>query len=139
MNIWFFGKTYDLDQMPVEEVENDIEERLKDYTKVDIGVSIMARADGYDICLHRSLNVELHNGCILEADTFLISGEGYCGFMPEYMSIGSFSHFQCFTHFFDLPEFENTCKRNLEYYTGHKVRYVKISEFTNQLTFSATL
>ncbi len=137
MKIWFFGKAYDLNQMTVEDVEKDIEERLKDYSNVEIGVSVEVKPDGYDVMLHRGLNVEPKNGCILEADSFLISGEGYSGFMPEYQSVGSFAHWPLFTHYFDLPEFEKACKRNIQHYTGNKVKNVKITEYTNLLILHA--
>jgi len=137
MKIWFFGKAYDLDQMTVENVEKDIEERLKDYSNVEIGVSVEVKPDGYDVMLHRGLNVEPKDGCILEADSFLISGEGYSGFMPEYQSVGSFAHWPLFTHYFDLPEFEKACKRNIQHYTGSKVKNVKITEYTNLLILHA--
>ena len=76
MMIWFFGKVYD-DSMLVTDIENDIEARLKEYTNVEIGVCLTVRDDGYEVALHRSLNVDPKEGCILEVDTCLISGVGY--------------------------------------------------------------
>ena len=76
MMIWFFGKVYD-DSMSVADIEKDIEARLRDYTNVEIGVCLKVRDDGYEVALHRSLNVDPKDGCIMEVDTFLISGVGY--------------------------------------------------------------
>ena len=97
MMIWFFGKVYD-DGISVADIEKDIEARLKEYTNVEIG--------GYEVALHRSLNVDPKEGCILEVDTFLISGVGYSRDMPEYRNIGDPEHQSLFTHYFNLAEFE---------------------------------
>lgn len=137
MKIWFMGKTYDLEKMPVVEIEKDIETRLADYTGKKLGACLKFDDGGYEVMVHRSLNVETKDGCILEADTFLISGEGYSGFMPEYQSIGNFAHWPLFTHYFDLPEFERACKRNIEHYTGQKIKSVKVTEYTNLLVLNA--
>jgi hypothetical protein len=77
--------------------------------------------------------VEVKDGLILEPDTFIISGEGYSGFMPEYQSIGNFAHFPGFVHYLDLHEFEKACKRNVEYYTGQKVKKATVTEWINML------
>lgn len=62
--------------------------RRKEYTDTGIGVCLTVEDDGYTVMLHRTLNVETKKGCILEADTFQISGEGYSRDMPEYRDIG---------------------------------------------------
>lgn len=107
--------------MPEVDVEKDIEARLKEFTGLELGVSVKVVDDGYEVIVHRSINVEVKDGSILEPDSFLISGEGYSGFMPEYQRIGNFAHFPGILYYFDLPEFEKDCKRNVEYYTGQKV------------------
>ena len=133
MKIWYFGKVYDLDQMTDVDIEEDIEARIEEFTDTGIGVCLTVEDDGYSVMLHRTLNVEVKDGLILEPDTFIISGEGYSGFMPEYQSIGNFAHFPGFVHYLDLPEFEKACKRNVEYYTGQKVKKATVTEWINML------
>lgn len=133
MKIWYLGKVYDLDQMTDVDIEKDIEARIEEFTGKVIGVSVKPTDDGYEVIIHRSLNVEVKDGLILEPDTFIISGEGYSGFMPEYQSIGCFAHFPSFVHYLDLPEFEKACKRNVEYYTGQKVKKATVTEWINML------
>ena len=133
MKIWYFGKVYDLDQMKDVDIEKDIEARIEEFTGKVIGVSVKPTDDGYEVIIHRSLNVEVKDGLILEPDTFIISGEGYSGFMPEYQSIGNFAHFPGFVHYLDLHEFEKACKRNVEYYTGQKVKKATVTEWINML------
>lgn len=132
MKVWFFGKVYN-DSISAADIEKDIDARLKEYTDTGIGVCLKVTDNGYEVILHRTLNVEPKDGCILEADSFLISGEGYSGFMPEYQSIGNFAHFPGFVHYLDLPEFEKACKRNVEYYTGQKVKKATVTEWINML------
>ena len=133
MKIWFFGKVYDLDQMPEVDIEKDIEARLKDYTDTGIGVCLTVNKDGYTVMLHRSVNVELKDGCILEADAFLISGEGYSKNMPEYRNVGDPGLWKLFTHYFDLPEFEKGCMREIKQQTGQEVKSVEVKEWVNML------
>ena len=132
MMIWFFGKVYD-DSMSVADIEKDIEARLKEYTNVEIGVCLAVRDDGYEVALHRSLNVDPKEGCILEVDTFLISGVGYSRDMPEYRNIGDPEHQSLFTHYFNLTEFEKACMRSIKQFTGQKVKSVKVKEWTTML------
>lgn len=130
--IWFFGKVYD-DSMSVADIEEDIEARLKEYTNVEIGVCLTVRDDGYEVALHRSLNVDPKDGYILEVDTFLISGVGYSRDMPEYRNIGDPEHQSLFTHYFNLAEFEKACMRSIKQFTGQKVKSVKVKEWTTML------
>lgn len=132
MMIWFFGKVYD-DSMPVADIEIDIEARLKEYTNVEIGVCLTVRDDGYEVALHRSLNVDPKEGCILEVDTFLISGVGYSRDMLEYRNIGDPEHQSLFTHYFNLAEFEKACMRSIKQQTGQRVKNVKVKEWTTML------
>ena len=132
MMIWFFGKVYD-DSMPVADIEIDIEARLKEYTNVEIGVCLTVRDDGYEVALHRSLNVDPKEGCILEVDTFLISGVGYSRDMPEYRNIGDPEHQSLFIHYFNLAEFEKACMRSIKQQTGQRVKNVKVKEWTTML------
>jgi len=132
MKIWFFGKVYN-DSISAVDFEKDIEARLKEYTDTGIGVCLTVEDDGYTVMLHRTLNVETKKGCILEADTFLISGEGYSRDMPEYRDIGDPGMWRLFTHYFDLPEFEKACKRTIEQQTGQKVESIKVKEWVNML------
>ena len=132
MMIWFFGKVYD-DSMSVADIEEDIEARLKEYTNVEIGVCLTVRDDGYEVALHRSLNVDPKDGYILEVDTFLISGVGYSRDMPEYRNIGDPEHQSLFTHYFNLAEFEKACMRSIKQFTGQKVKSVKVKEWTTML------
>lgn len=132
MMIWFFGKVYH-DNMSVADIEKDIEARLKEYTNVEIGVCLTVRDDGYEVALHRSLNVDPKESCILEVDTFLISGVGYSRDMPEYRNIGDPEHQSLFTHYFNLAEFEKACMRSIKQQTGHKVKSEKVKEWVNLL------
>lgn len=132
MMIWLFGKVYD-DSMPVADIEKDIETRLKEYTNVEIGVCLTVNDDGYEVALHRSLNVDPKESCILEVDTFLISGIGYSRDMPEYRNIGDPEHQSLFTHYFNLAEFEKACMRNIKQLTGQRVKSVKVKEWVNML------
>lgn len=130
--IWFFGKVYH-DNMSTANIEKDIEARLKEYTNVEIGVCLTVSDNGYEVALHRSLNVEPKGGCILEVDTFLISGVGYSRDMPEYRNIGDPEHQSLFTHYFNLAEFEKACMRSIKQFTGQKVKSVKVKEWTTML------
>lgn len=132
MMIWFFGKVYH-DNMSTANIEKDIEARLKEYTNVEIGVCLTVRDDGYEVALHRSLNVEPKGGCILEVDTFLISGVGYSRDLPEYRNIGDPEHQSLFTHYFNLKEFEKACMRSIKQQTGQRVKSVKVKEWTTML------
>lgn len=132
MMIWFFGKVYH-DNMSTANIEKDIEARLKEYTNVEIGVCLTVRDDGYEVALHRSLNVDPKESCILEVDTFLISGVGYSRDMPEYRNIGDPEHQSLFTHYFNLAEFEKACMRSIKQFTGQKVKSVKVKEWTTML------
>ena len=130
--IWFFGKVYH-DNMSTANIEKDIEARLKEYTNVEIGVCLTVRDDGYEVALHRSLNVDPKESCILEVDTFLISGVGYSRDMPEYRNIGDPEHQSLFTHYFNLAEFEKACMRSIKQFTGQKVKSVRVKEWTTML------
>lgn len=132
MKIWFFGKVYD-DKEAIADIEKDIENRLKEYTDTGIGVCLTVDNDGYSVMLHRTLNVEPKDGCILEADAFLISGEGYSKNMPEYRNIGDSKLWRLFTHYFDMAEFEKDCMRDIEQQTGQKVESIKVKEWVNML------
>ncbi len=132
MMIWFFGKVYH-DNMSTANIEKDIEARLKEYTNVEIGVCLTVSDNGYEVALHRSLNVEPKGGCILEVDTFLISGVGYSRDMPEYRNIGDPEHQSLFTHYFNLAEFEKACMRSIKQFTGQKVKSVMVKEWTTML------
>lgn len=132
MMIWFFGKVYH-DNMSTANIEKDIEARLKEYTNVEIGVCLTVSDNGYEVALHRSLNVEPKGGCILEVDTFLISGVGYSRDMPEYRNIGNPEHQSLFTHYFNLAEFEKACMRSIKQLTGQRVKSVKVKEWTTML------
>ena len=57
MKIWYFGKVYDLDQMTDVDIEKDIEARIEEFTGKVIGVSVKPTDDGYEVIVHRSLNV----------------------------------------------------------------------------------
>lgn len=133
MKVWFFGKVYN-DSISAADIEKDIDARLKEYTDTGIGVCLKVTDNGYEVILHRTLNVEPKDGCILEADTFLISGEGYSRDMPEYRDIGDPGMWRLFTHYFDLPEFEKACKRTIEQQTGQRVESVTVTEYINLLS-----
>lgn len=130
--IWFFGKVYH-DNMSTANIEKDIEARLKEYTNVEIGVCLTVSDNGYEVALHRSLNVEPKGGFILEVDTFLISRVGYSRDMPEYRNIGDPEHQSLFTNYFNLAEFEKACMRSIKQFTGQKVKSVKVKEWVNLL------
>ena len=132
MMIWFFGKVYD-DSKSIADIVKDIEARLKEYTNVEIGVCLTVNDDGYEVASHRSLNVDPKDGCILEVDTFLISGIGYSRDMPEYRNIGDPEHQSLFTHYFNLAEFEKACIRSIKQQTGQRVKNVKVKEWTTML------
>lgn len=132
MKVWFFGKVYD-DGISAADIEKDIEARLREYTDTGIGVCLTVKDDGYSVMLHRTLNVEPKDGCILEADAFLIKGEGYSKNMPEYRNIGDPGLWRLFTHYFDMAEFEKDCMRDIEQQTRQKVESTKVKEWVNML------
>jgi hypothetical protein len=94
---------------------------------------LTVRDDGYEVALHRSLNVDPKESCILEVDTFLISGVGYSRDMPEYRNIGDPEYQSLFTHYFNLAEFEKACMRNIKQLTGQRVKSVKVKGWVNML------
>lgn len=82
--LFFFGKVYP-QNTPIIEIKRDIEARLFDYTKVEVIVEMneLSKKE-LEIILHRGLKETMRSESILDQDTWLISGEGYNGFVPEY-------------------------------------------------------
>ena len=133
MRIWIFGKVYDMENNPIADIEKDIEKRLKDFTKVDIGVKLdVSKGNMIEVVFHRGLNEIVHIDTILEQDSWLISGEGYKNFVPAY-GIGSFSHFPNILNYIDRKQFCVDYKKNALYYGADKVKSVRIYELPNKL------
>lgn len=134
MRIWLHKKVYDLETMPTEDIEKDIEAELLDYFKTKMGVSVKKDGDkAVEVLIHRTMNVEAHDDTILEQDTWLLTGEGHQNFVPAYSAAGSFAHFADITYYIDKGDFETAYKRNAEFYGGSKIKKVAVTEWTTML------
>ena len=134
MRIWVFGKVYNMDSMPIADIEKDMEKRLNDYIPYNIGVKITLLYDNeIEIVYHRGLNVEVSNDEIIEQDSWLISGEGYKGFVPAYSTTSGFGHIISAYYYIDKTDFYDAYMKNAAYYGADKVKHVEIDEYPNML------
>ncbi len=136
--LFIMGKVYDIDDCPIEEIKTDIENRLFDFTKNKMPVSIEVKDNYAQITIHRGINVELHDKMILEQDSWILTGEGYNGFSPVY-SMPNFSHYPDMVFYLELDKFTKVFKNNAEHYTGSKLKKVSISELPTSLTITTFL
>lgn len=134
--IWVFGKVYDLFSMPLQDIKKDIEARVKDFVNVDIPVTIDVNNKYVGIAFHRGLNEKLCVGTYLEYDTWLLTGEGYNGFVPVY-SFGSIAHFPNMLYYIDENDFLKSYKKNFDYYCNTKIK--KVSVYEGATILSATI
>lgn len=131
--IWIHKKVYSLD-MPLNDIEKDLETELRDYFKTEIGVSVKMVGDNVvEVLFHRTMNVDAHEDTILEQDTWLLTGEGHDNFVPAYSSAGSFAHFPNMVYYIDKTDFEDAYKRNAEFYSGCKIKKVTVTEWSTML------
>lgn len=132
-NIFLMGKVYPKNT-PMNEIKRDVEARLLDYTKVQIGVELNElSANELEIILHRGLQEKMEPGTIIEQDTWLLSGEGYNGFMPEYRlpMVGHIVPNAIYT--VPTDDFIDNYKRNASFYGSSRVKDVFIDEQPNYL------
>jgi hypothetical protein len=132
--MFYFGKVYDTKILSIEEIKYDIEARLFDYTKVQLDLEIKELSrNELEITLHRAVNEQISPDNMLDQDTWLISGEGYKGFMPKH-GLPPRGHVilnACYYVF--TEDFVKTYKQNAVHYGGSRVKDVVIDEQPNYL------
>ena len=132
--IWVFGKVYDLESLPIADIEKDIEKRIYEYIPYNIGVRItIQNKNEIEIVYHRGLNVEVGNDEIIEQDSWLISGEGYKGFVPAHSTTSGFGHTISAYYFIDKNDFYDAYKKNASFYGANRVKHVEIDNYPNML------
>ncbi len=129
--IWIMGRTYDLNTMSVPEIEDDIKARLKDYSGVEVGLKINVKANSIETTFHRSLNVPVEPDTILEADTLLITGEGYQGLNLPYGT--NVPHFPNMIIHLDKKDFCKEYKKNAIHFGASRMKNVKVEEYVTSL------
>ena len=132
--IWLMGKVYDPSETAVDEVEKDVEARIFDYTKSKMRVKIGLSDDYTVTSINRRIDAKVSKGMMLEQETWLLTGEGYNGFMPIYSAYGCFAHFPGINYFIEAYEFAKAYKENFEYYTGQKIKKVYANSGVESLT-----
>ena len=130
---FFFGKVYP-QNTPIIEIKRDIEARLFDYTKVEVIVEIneLSKKE-LEIILHRGLKETMRSESILDQDTWLISGEGYNGFVPEYALPPRGHVIPNAIYSVNTDDFIDCYKKNAVHYGGSRVKAVLIDEQQNYL------
>ena len=132
--IWLMGKVYDLSETAVDEVEKDVEARLLSYTKCKMRVKI-GLSEGYSVVsINRNIDADLEPDMLMDVDTFILSGEGYQGFVPVYSMTAKIpipANAECSIC---KADFEYVYKKNFTYYTGQKIEKVYINEWPTMLT-----
>lgn len=134
--LYFMGKVYDMASTPIADIEKDIEAKVQDYTKVNIPVSINVVSDKeVEVTLHRGFNEQMKQGWIIDQDKWLISGEGYQDFMPQYGGGGMYYAGLNAVYYEDMDDFIADYKRNAIYYGGKRsrVKDASIDEQQNYL------
>jgi len=133
--LFFMGKVYDMASTPIADIEKDIEARVQDYTKVFIPVKIKNVSDNeVEVMLYRGVNEEMQTGWILDQDKWLITGEGYNKFMPQYGGGGFYYAGLNANYYSDMNDFIADYKRNAVYYGGKRSR-VKNAVIDEQQNF----
>lgn len=134
--LYFMGKVYDMTSTPIADIEKDIEARVQDYTKVFIPVKIKEVSDNeVEVMLYRGVNEEMKSDWILDQDKWLITGEGYNKFMPQYGGGGFYHAGLNAVYYSDKDDFIANYKRNAVYYGGKRsrVKDVIVDEQQNYL------
>ena len=134
--LWLTGRVYDFATIPIPVIEQDIEARLLDYTGVKMSVRIKNTADNeVEVMLYRGINEKMQTGWIIDQDKWLISGEGYKNFMPQYGGGGFYYAGLNAIYYSDMNDFIADYKRNAVYYGGKRsrVKDVVIDEQQNYL------
>ena len=131
--LFFFGKVYSKNT-PVIEIKRDIEARLFDYTKVKLNVELNELSEKeLEIIMHRGLKEPMRPESILDQDTWLISGEGYNGFVPEYALPPRGHIIPNAIYSVATDDFIDCYKKNAVHYGGSRVKNVVIDEQQNYL------
>lgn len=132
-NLYLMGKVYDM-TTPIADVERDINARLLDYTKLELTVHISERSKNeLEITLFRHMDNVAEQGWIDERDTWLITGEGYNGFVPEY-SLPHVGHIIPNGNYYEyVKDFIKFYKRNAVFYGGSRVKDVAIESNSDYL------
>ena len=141
MTIFIFGRVYDLDDLTIDQIEKEITERMIDHTRVkNIKVNINIRSkNSVLVNIGRNLDLELDEDTILEQDTWLITGEGYEGFMPRYCMKPPFPHSPNINYFFDRDEFIRDYKKEAVYQGASRIKNARIVEGRKELNLYLSL
>jgi len=132
--LFLMGKAYDMQSTPIADVEIDINARLLDYMKAELYVSISERTKNeLEITLYRHVDYVAKQGWIDERDTWLITGEGYKGFVPKY-SLPHVGHIIPNGNYYeDVQDFIQSYKHNAVFYGGSRVKDVAIESSSDYL------
>lgn len=130
------GKVYDMNILTASEIEKDVQDRLRDFTRKDIKVHIILGDQSINIEMLRYIdNNLLSEGGIIEQDTCLITGEGYEGFSPV-NSAKTFPHYPNIYNYFDIDEVCKDYKRDALYYGASRIKNVTITETSFMLSLT---
>ena len=135
--IFIMGKVYDMNILTTSEIEKDVQERLRDFTRTDIEVHLIVEDHSIIIEMMRHIDDSLlYEGRIIEQDSWLITGEGYEGFSPV-NSAKKFPHYPNINNYFDIDDVCSDYQKDAVYYGASKIKRATITE-TN-LMLSLTL
>ena len=134
--IFIMGKVYDMNILTASEIEKDVQNRLRDFTRTDIEVHLIA--DDHSIIIEMLRRIDdsiLSKGRIIEQDSWLITGEGYKGFSPV-NSAKTFPHYPNVNNYFDIDEVCKDYKKDALYYGASRIKGVAITETSVMLSLT---
>ena len=110
------GKVYDLATTTLDDIQKDIHDRILDYTNIDIPVSIsILWPDKINITLTRNFGERFSNSSLMEQEMYIISGEGYKGYMPKYSLVPGIGipYFPNIIYNYGIDEYVDCYKKNI--------------------------
>lgn len=133
---FIFGKVYDLDTQSIPEISGDITNRMRDFTGIDSISAYIELTSPSSVLIGIERNLDrsyIQEGSILEQDKWLITGEGYQKFKPQYCMAPPFPHFPNVNYCFDMNDFIKEYKKEAVYWGATKIQEAKISEGTQEM------
>lgn len=135
--IYFMGEIYDFAQQTPLAIAQNIEKRIKEFTGQDIPVvcKILSNKE-IEVTINRrygqDARVEMSPGMIFQFDSFLISGEGYQGFVPEYNMHGH-PNFPNMHYYYGNDQFLDCYRKNAQHYGASRIAGAEIESTDNYL------
>ena len=134
--IFIMGKVYDMNILTASEIEKDVQNRLRDFTRTDIEVHLIV--DDHSIIIEMMRYIDdslLSEGRIIEQDSWLITGEGYKGFTPV-NSAKTFPHYPNINNYFDIDDVCSDYQKDALYYGASRIKGVTITETSVMLSLT---